>query len=150
MTYMLQAIVGTRETMDAGSPEGLVTIDLTGALKLAPLTSEVRKRYDIPVFPLTDEGLETLPQSVESLCLQLSRHGLVAYLEAEFWGGSGMQAHALFKDGVSLGPAVIGEHAINQALRSFGVSPGSHHDEFAAVGLGRYRNTDDWARRRNS
>jgi hypothetical protein len=149
MPYMLQAIVGTRETFDAGNPEGLVTVDLTDTLKMAPLTSEVRKRYDIAVFPLTDEGLETLPQSVESLCRELSRNGLVAYLEAEFWGGGGIQAHALFKDGVSLGPAVIGEYAINQALRRFGVPLGGYHDEFAAVGLGRYRDTDAWLSRRH-
>jgi hypothetical protein len=74
----------------------------------------------------------------------LCRRGLVAYLEAEFFGGVGMQAHVLCRDGVVLGPPVVREDAINQALRHFNVRLGSHHDEFAAMGLGRYRDTDAW------
>jgi hypothetical protein len=146
MSYMLQAIVGSSDSLgDAGS-EQLVTIEMTAILKMAPLTTDVRERHDIPFLPLTDGDVEALPLSLDLLCRKLSRRGLIAYIEAEFWGGSGEQAHVLYKDGVALGSPVIAEHAINQALRHFGILPGDHHDEFAAVGLGRFRKTDDWTR----
>jgi hypothetical protein len=77
---------------------------------------------------------------------ELSRNGLVAYLEAEFFGGTGTQAHVLFRDGHMLGIPVIAKDAINRALKAFNVPVGASHDEFAAVGLGRCRDTEDWLR----
>jgi hypothetical protein len=144
MSYTLQAIVGSCRSLSNAGSEHFVTIALTDILAMVPLRAEVRKRYNIPFLPLTDDGVEVLPQSLDLLCRKLSRHGLIAYLEAEFFGGSGEQAHVLFKDGVALGSPVIAEDAINQALRHFGILPDGHHDEFAALGLGRFRDTDDW------
>lgn len=144
MSYTLQAIVGLQQTLRDARAEQLVTIALTDMLTMAPLTTQARKHHDIPFLPLTGDGAEFLPESTALLCRKLSRHGLIAYVEAEFFGGAGEQAHVLFKDGVGLGSPVIAEGAINQALRHLGVLPGRHHDEFAAVGLGRFRDTDDW------
>ncbi|MGI8333634.1 hypothetical protein ACRYCC_27105 [Actinomadura scrupuli] len=53
---------------------------------------------------------------------------------------------------VVLGPLHLGENQpfpitgtpISQALRRLGVTKGNHHDEFDAVGLGRYRRTEAW------
>jgi hypothetical protein len=144
MSYTLQAIVGLQQTLIGARSEHLVTIALTDILTMAPLTAQTRKHHDIPFLPLTGEGAEVLPESIALLCGKLSRNGLIAYLEAEFFGGTGEQAHALFKDGVALGSPVVAEDAINQALRHLGVLPGHHHDEFAAVGLALFRDTDDW------
>ena len=145
MSYTLQAIVGLRQALRDARSEHLVTIALTDILTMAPLTTQTRKHHEIPFLPLTDEGAEVLPKSIALLCRKLSRHGLIAYIEAEFFGGTGEQAHALFKNGVALGSPVITEDAINQALRHLGVLPGHHQDEFAAVGLALFRDTDDWA-----
>lgn len=146
MSYTLQAIVGTREVLRSRREDGLHYVELNGGLVMVPLISELRQRHGIPHLPLTDEADgPAVPGSLAALCRELSQHGLVAYLEAEFWGGQGVQAHALFRAGVAVGSPVVAEHAINQALRQFGVQPGSHHDEFEAVGLGRHRDTDDWA-----
>jgi hypothetical protein len=145
MTYTLQAIVGTRAVLGSRHEDGLDYIELNGGLVMVPLISELRDSHGIPDLPLTDEADEAVvPGPLEAVCRKLSQHGLVAYLEAEFWGGQGMQAHALFRAGVALGLPVVAEDAINQALRQFGVQPGPHHDEFEAVGLGRHRDTDDW------
>ena len=146
LSYILQAIVGSSGSLDGASSQQLVSIELTAILKIAPLTSEVRERHNIPFLPLTDGGVEALPQSLDLLCCKLSQRGLIAYVEAEFFGGNGEQAHVLYEDGVLLGLPVIAEDAINQALRHFGVLPGGDHDEFAAVGLGRFRDTDEWTR----
>jgi hypothetical protein len=79
-----------------------------------------------------------------ALCCTLSHHGLIAYLEAEFWGGMGTQASALFKGGPAMGAPVIAEDAINRSLKLLGVTARAGCDEFVTVGLGRYRDTDEW------
>jgi len=144
MSYTLQAIVGLQQTLRDARSEHLVTIALTDVLTMVPLTADARKHHDIPFLPLTDDEEEALPESITLLCRRLSRHGLIAYVEADFFGGTGQQAHALFKDGVAMGSPVVAEDAINQALKHLGVLPGRHHDEFAAVGLGHFRDVDDW------
>ena len=88
--------------------------------------------------------------------------GDVAYLEADIFGGTGTQATVLWRNGeVCLGP-VSGEFTataphpsssrqwpFNQALRELGVDRGDAFDEFDAVGLGRWRHTEDWVTTRN-
>lgn len=58
----------------------------------------------------------------------------MAYLEAEIFGGVGLQAYVLFRDGTMLGAPVRAVDAINQALRHLGVrwpglpGPGERND----------------------
>lgn len=111
---------------------------------MVPLSTEILKLYGISFCPFTDEGKEKTPPQLLKLCEGLSKHGLVAYIEAEFFGGAGAQAHALFLEGKAIGQVVVAEHAINEALRSLGVEKGVARDEFEAVGLGRHRDTDQW------
>jgi hypothetical protein len=82
-----------------------------------------------------------------------SANGPVAYVEAEYFDGTGEQSAVLWDTGqVVLGRLHLAERAsipavgtpISQALRRLGVTKGDHQDEFDAVGLGRHRNTEDW------
>jgi hypothetical protein len=83
---------------------------------------------------------------IASRCARLSSApgAAVAYVEADFWGGSGRQAAAVWAGGaLVLGPFVGGE-AINEALARIGVLPGASGEPFAALGLGRCRSTEAW------
>ncbi len=81
-----------------------------------------------------------------------SAHGPLAYVEADFFGGTGSQYTQVWDGGKSaLGPLLMNEadepppdgSPISRALRHLGVvAAGS--DEFDAVGLGRQRETEDW------
>lgn len=82
-----------------------------------------------------------------------SAAGAVARVEAEFFGGVGEQWATVWEGGaVVLGPlhAPEGEpfpaegSPISRALRRLGVVAGAGEDEFAAVGLGRCRDTQGW------
>lgn len=89
-------------------------------------------------------GDDQLPFELIALCAAVSENGSVAYVEAEFFGGDGTQAAAIFKNGKELGPTVVATEAINGALAAIGVQRLNHKDEFDALELGRHRDTEKW------
>jgi len=75
----------------------------------------------------------------------------LAYVEAEFFGGSGDQGAVLFRRGEvewlsEFGPIgrVMPLTPISEALQRLGVERGKFADEFDALQLGRHRNMEDW------
>jgi hypothetical protein len=68
----------------------------------------------------------------------------VALLLTQYFGGVGGQTALLLRGGdVARGP-LLGDHAINMVLSDFGVERQSgRRDEFEAIGLGRWRRTND-------
>jgi hypothetical protein len=113
------------------------------ALNLA-LGGDARECLRLDFLPLTDEGEPVLQGELASLCCELSRPGLLAYVEAEIFGGDGTQAHCMFEYGRAAGAPFIGAGAINQALRQIGVIAPAGRDEFDCTGLGKHRDTDGW------
>ena len=87
---------------------------------------------------------------------EVSRKDAVSYVETGYFGGTGSQAAALYRAGRLEWTASIGIchplddrppiRPINEALRALVVDAGSSFDEFEAVGLGRHRSTEEWAR----
>ncbi|MGW7071035.1 hypothetical protein ACWGII_27800 [Streptomyces sp. NPDC054855] len=84
-----------------------------------------------------------------------STAGPVAYAEAECFGGAGEQTAVVWEGGtLTLGPLHEPENTpsppagspISQALRRLGVVAATGEDEFTAVGLGRHRSVEGWAR----
>ena len=67
----------------------------------------------------------------------------LAYIETDYFGGTGTQAGVLYEDGrVSLGPE-NGGGTIETLLEALGVRPSPGQDRFAALELGRYRRMPD-------
>jgi hypothetical protein len=95
-----------------------------------------------------------LGSAVADLIASASRSGPLAYVEAEYFGGTGEQHAAVWDGGtVAWGPLSIGFRqaippqgtAISQALRRIGVTSNDKAcDEFEAVGLRRHRHLEDW------
>jgi hypothetical protein len=102
---------------------------------------------ELPYFRELTKGLQNWAVS-ESLFYP------IAYVETEYFGGDGEQAAAVWEAGqITFGPlrtrtpedtSPLLDGAINQALRMLGVVRVEAIDEFAALGLGRYRNNEDW------
>jgi hypothetical protein len=147
MAYTIQALIADDKTLRSVDLEKGVTplISLPQGRVMLPLTTEVSGRFDIPFLPLTNEGSLTVPDLLNKLCCAASRHGLIAYIEAEFFGGAGTQASALWDRGSLVMGPIVADDAINQVLRAIGVSKGGAFDEFDALDLGKHRDTDDWA-----
>jgi hypothetical protein len=144
MAYTLQALVMKSGSLCAPLPGALKVVPLSAGVDLIPFNATALKALGLPFLPLTDEGGARLPIAISKLCEKLSAHSSLAYIEAEFFGGSGTQAHAIYSAGKSIGEPVVSESSINDALRYLGISKGDSLDEFEAVGLARHRNTESW------
>ncbi|NHZ43774.1 hypothetical protein [Massilia aquatica] len=119
-------------------------MQLNDDVQMIPLGSTAREQYAIPFLPLTDDGDVEFPPSIQELCRQLSAGGDLAYIEAEMFGGAGVQASVLVEAGGKIGSAIVAHDAINVALRSLGIRSGFGGDAFTSLALGRYRETDAW------
>ncbi|MBI5101177.1 MAG: hypothetical protein HZB33_05010 [Nitrospirae bacterium] len=144
MGYTIQAIIGRRKQIETAAIEDATVILLAQELAMIPLGDKFRERYKIPFLPLTDEGWHSLPENIGELCSRLSMNGKIAYIEAEFFGGEGIQAYVLWQDGKMTGEVTISQTAINDAIHFLGAVPNPNLDHFDSVGLGTHRNTDDW------
>ena len=159
MGYVLAAVVARREPLGrvADSVPRAQVVPLADEIELIPVTyallEEGSGTREVDPFPLLS-GAAPPPWLTEQL-RQASHHGRVAYVEAEFFGGEGVQAAIGWENGeIALGPMVeedddlpppLEQGAINQALRWLGVRVARGRiDEFETVGLGRHRETDDW------
>ena len=119
-------------------------IPLPQGKAMIPLRGELLEDADIPFLPLTDEGGPETICSIDEFVSSLIGRGRFVYVEAELFGGDGTQACVTWdENGKSLTPMVATD-ATNIALRFLGVQVAGHRDEFAALGLGKYRETQAW------
>jgi hypothetical protein len=164
MAYELQAVIAQQSHLPENW-EGLSvhTIILEQGFVLIPLTD---KLFDELVTKDSDEQLVLdflkLTSEVQIWLSKLSKGGKVAYLEADYFGGTGSQSACVYENGkVTLEPfstnnenpessLPLGQHAINIALRHVGVLTVSGHDEFDSIGLGKCRFTNNWLKIRQA
>jgi hypothetical protein len=141
MGYTLQAFIGEATEAKSAAPSDAVIVELPQSKALIPLTESIREEHDISFLPLTDEGSDDVPTAVHEFAARAKK---IAYVEAEFFGGAGTQAAAVWEEGRLVFGPIVADDAINQALRMLGVAKKEHFDEFEALNLGRHRDTDEW------
>ncbi|MFJ8150572.1 hypothetical protein ACIQ6R_36905 [Streptomyces sp. NPDC096048] len=155
MSYDLKAVIAGSRLLAAvavGLPSARV-VDLQQGLALLPLSdafSEAVADADQP----RRADFWSLPSGFDRVLAGWSKEGSVAYVESEYFGGAGEENVAVWRNGrLVLGPLhlVEGElpsdagSPVCRALRELGVRAGEREDEFMAVGLGKHRNTEEWA-----
>ncbi len=141
MAYTLQALIGDASEVKNAAPSGALVVMLPQGKALVPLTESVRQAHNISFLPLTDGDTDDVPETVAALAVLAKK---IAYVEAEFFGGDGTQAAAVWENGKLIFGPVVDNDAINQALRIIGVAKNDHVDEFEALSLSRHRDTDKW------
>jgi len=144
MAYTLQAILGQSETLATARLGGTRVVPLLSGFSMLPLGRTFLEAHGATFLPLIDAGDRSLPSAFGEICAQLATRGTVAYVEAEFHGGEGIQASVVFHQGGTHEPPTLAKDAINVALKSLGVHPRAGSDEFLAVGLGLHRDTEQW------
>ena len=86
-----------------------------------------------------------LTNHLAQLAREASAHGLIAYIETDYFGGMGTQGTAVWKDETAFQePATASKGTINLALRAIGLGAGFGLDEFDTLGLGDVRHMSDF------
>ncbi|MEV4370905.1 hypothetical protein AB0J71_27820 [Nonomuraea sp. NPDC049637] len=155
MSYVLHGVVGEFDRLRclAGEVPQAVVAPLGQHLGLLPVTDEIcdeltGARRESGPFTLMSPGFAGRLE-------EWSRGGRRAYVEADFWGGDGSQAAALWENGrrswgpehtsIRVGPP-RDDWPINAVLARLGAVGAGAADLFDAVGLGRERDLEGWRR----
>lgn len=107
---------------------------------LIPVNNNLQKQFGIGNLSVLEKNKNL--QSIYSFGSSLSEKGKAAYVEAEFFGGTGTQASVTFENGSKISGPKVSLKAINIALQFLGVSKSPSLDEFDSLGLGKYRHTE--------
>jgi hypothetical protein len=149
MAYTLEAFIG---------PVAVLTQQITQLpnTKLVLLTQEIALApMQYIKYAAADEEIKPfwrLTKDKFELGSQLSAYGPIGYIEVEFFGGAGEQASVLWQNQKTIFGPLLSEHsydkeaagAVNQLLQFLGVEKLDYYDEFEALGLSRFRNSEDW------
>lgn len=152
--YRLEAVIADRPVLRelTGPAWQSHIVPLDEGLSLLPMTDALSDALAVAGAPGLD-GFWKAPAGLGGRLAACSSHGPAAYVEAEFFGGTGTQSAQVWDRGaVVLGPLHTTEDEptlpagspISQALRRLGVARGDHLDEFDAADLGRHRRTEAW------
>jgi len=141
MAYTLQALVSATGEHIKKSPDSKI-VALSQDFEILLFTTSFTERNNFEILPLAG-GSGELPETMADFCKSVSFGCVIAYIEAEYFGGTGVQASVIFKDARE-DAQKIEPGAINLALKRLGVSTKAPFDEFASLNPGQYRRTDDW------
>jgi len=141
----------------AADEAGVTAVELPQGYALVPITPQALDRLGGREGRPFGDTFWFLSSGVEALARRVSHAGPIAYLEADLFGGTGIQAMVAWRDGeVWAGPAITEfgwpppdpasrpHWAFNQALRTLGVDRREAFDEFDALNLGKHRHTENW------
>lgn len=146
MSHRVAAFVARVEVLRAGTahlPHARVA-PLAQGFGLLPLTADLLDEIGETAAE-GEEVLVYLTPGAARLARALSASGGVAYVETDYFGGSGEQGAAAWVGGEGvMEPRRARLGTVNEALRRIGIAAGAGVDEFDAAGLHRHRGTDDW------
>ncbi len=149
MGHCIQAIVTqdrVAEAICAAYPQ-LKRLQVTQQMSLIPIDTNFIAEVTGDCPPQETEMFMLLTPEFEQFLSNLSRFGILAYIETEYFGGDGGQGACVFANGGIVMPPTWAEiGVINNALKMLGVQQGPMNDCFDAIDLGRFRDNDDLIR----
>ncbi len=144
MGYSLHGFIGEKDVLSVFDYQNAKLIHLFDKLYLIPLTGEL---FDEVNDFRTNNGIEKfelLTTDIENEILKVIGDRMLSYVEAEYFGGEGGQSGIMWKNGKRIFHETFSKDTINKILKEFGIKNKLFKDRFDTVGLGKYRNTDDW------
>lgn len=148
MGYYFRGIISNHEISNLIKTKlrNVCIIHLYNNLVTIPLTDELYDEIN------ENQGVsfshyEYLTDRVGLLCSDLSTICTIAYIEAEYFGGIGLQNGIVWNNEQVIYEETTSENAINKSLVYLGIKKLEGRDEFDTVGLGRHRFIDDWIRK---
>jgi hypothetical protein len=158
MSYDIAAFISRQGNFDifkSKSPVHISVIPLRQGLDL--MLNNINLERSLGITPTekvaASHDFRHLDRKTAVFAERLSNDNPVVYIEAQYFGGNGSQSAMVWQDGLMIFahpdngatarvPGRLGP--INSALRLLDARPDSGKDEFAAVGLGRFRHNMDW------
>jgi hypothetical protein len=159
MGHHIQAFISREELLReiAQNYPTAIVIPLSQGFGILPITDQFYNELPDPQHPdMTDNRFLYLGPKLDQIGKSFSVKAPLAYVETEYFGGTGYQGAVVWVNGqIIFGPAIMGDiedfqivdlpdNAINIALRKLGVLKGDRHDEFDAIGLGKHRYNESW------
>jgi hypothetical protein len=151
MGYIFHGLISHTTTLDKVHPHFLNwhVVGLNQGISIIPFTNKLFKEIEEAELKRDGKTIKRtdfleLTSAIETLAVEISKVGAVGWIEAEFHGGSGDQGAVCWDNGLCILGPIRDQKAINQVLRLLNVRLGFMHDEFAAVGLRKHRDTHDW------
>lgn len=141
MGHCIKAIIAplsTAATISRDWPE-LPRLERDNGFVVFPVSAVLIDAYIAPDVTPTETGDEfmLLTNGFRSMLRTLSRNGLLAYVETEYFGGIGGQGALVCRDGIEIMPPTWNQSGtINDALRLIGMKCGYFVDEFEIIGFG--------------
>ena len=146
MGYTLQGFIGPApvlKTLGIRFRTAKV-VSLSGELALVALDDVLQDEINQDSNQLI-EPWDIFTEKIEAAGRELSRHGIVAYVEADYFGGTGDQSCVVWEKGQELLRETRSAKAINHSLKLLGVVCSAEAvDEFDTVQLGRHRSAESW------
>ena len=163
MGHYIQSIVGKKESISKICSDWILAkqIDLPQGFSIIPVTDELIEDIDElsgkeATFPFDE--FEKLNSNLISLLK--SYNSQLAYIETEYWGGTGCQSAVIIDGNLnSIKPlktesewdnlkdkhlhTPIGVWAINSVLKTLGIKITNQQDEFDEIRLGLFRSNED-------
>jgi hypothetical protein len=146
MGHCIQAIITTSGAADhlrTNYPQ-LPFVNASQEFVIVPVDSDFIDSVTKARPSQSTETFLLLTDAFHELLLDLSRFGMLAYVETDYFGGIGGQGAAVYSRGeVVMKPKWRKSGPVNQALKRIGVRRRLLEDRFSALRLGRYRSNDD-------
>lgn len=121
-----------------------VIIPLTNQIGLIPMSGDLFDEINNYRVSNDMEKFEFMTAGVEQAILVVIKNRMIAYVEADYFGGHGGQSGVVWKEGKRIFLKNFEQDVINEILRMYGVTKNKSGDEFDAVQLGRHRSTEEW------
>jgi hypothetical protein len=146
MSYYLRAFIGKPEDLKIVAETYHLSkiVDLAQGLSLIPFTEELFDQINNFETGRNIQTFEYLTTTVEDNILKIVSSKLIAYVEAEYFGGEGGQVGIIWTGGRRMAQFKYGQDVINAVLKHFGVIAEKDKDEFDTLGFRRHRDTADW------
>ena len=121
-----------------------IKVEIGQGISLIPMTKDLFNQINEFIASAPIDSFEYLTENIESKILLAIGDRQFSYIEAEYFGGTGGQIAIIWQNNKRQEILNLGSGRINQVLRQFGVIANNEKDEFATLGLGLHRSTEEW------
>ena len=144
MSHALQAFITRDENVGTLMAVHGRVFNLAQGYFVLPLGDEMLSRLGIPMLAFDEDDRPGLFMSIDSLGVELSQTGPVAYIEAVDLGSINYAGAVVYKNSEIAMPRAKESGVLDRALRALGGEAWTTDDLFTALDLGQHRSANDW------